>query len=552
MKKIVIVVLLLAVVAAGYFSLPAYRHWKQRRFLAKAQEYYAKADLRNAALSAREALALNSADIGACRIMAHITEGMRLPIAADWWQKVVNLQPGPASNRLDLARAALMLGDYPRAGRVLQSISPTNQESATFHQLAAMVAVADNNLPAADWHFAQAARLDPRNKAVQFDEAVLHLQTKNPESVDRAEKAMLGLTSDPQFRRDALRHLALASVRNRNFVAAEEFARQLQSETNATFDDDILQLSVLQEASSADFAGRLAALKAAAAGQPEHIYTLTAWLGSHGLAGEASQWLATLPDTLQTNSAVRMARADTLMALNDWVGLANYLQDQSWGEYEFIRLAQLARANHEQKMQIVAEDNWQAAIHATGDRLKPLVTLSRLAAAWQWDSQREELLWRIVKHYPGERWALQSLNQLYLAGGDTRGLQKIYATLVDNNPADLIAKNNLATVDLLLNLQISEAAQMAREAYLKYPKNSAFATTYAYALHVQGSTADGLKILESLAPPQLEQPGVAVYYASLLAASGQTNKAAKYLDLAATGKLLPEETSLLRAARGTP
>jgi len=548
MKKIVLLVVLLAVIAAGYFGLPAYREWKHRRFIAQAREYLAKSDLRNAALSARQALVIDPSDIEACRIMARVTESIHMPAAVEWWQKIVNLD-NSVSNRIELARCTLMFGNYTRAGQILQNIDPTNQDNALFQQLIAMVDVGEDNIGAADWHFARAAKLAPGNKSIQFDEAVLHLQARNPEYVSQARLALEDLTTDPQFRKDALRHLALAAVRNRNFTAAEEFSRQLESGTNATFEDGILQLSVSRAAHSPDFDSQLASLKTQAAAKPEQIYTLAAWLGAHDLAADASQWLGRLPDTMQTNTTVCMARADTLMALGDWPGLVNFLQDQNWGDYEFVRLAELARANREQRLDIVSEANWQDAVQAANGSLAPLVTLSRLAAAWHWSNQREDILWDIVQHYPGERWALQSLNQMYMADADTRGLQKVFSTLVDFDSNDLVAKNNLASLDLLLNLDTGDAAQMAREAYLKHPKISAFAATYAYSQYVQGDTAAGLKTLETLTPQQLAQPGVAVYYGVLLAAAGETNKAAKYLDIADTGNLLPEEKDLVKAAR---
>jgi hypothetical protein len=90
---------------------------------------------------------------------------------------------------------------------------------------------------------------------------------------------------------------------------------------------------------------------------------------------------------------------------------------------------------------------------------------------------------------------------------------------------------------------------MAREVYLQHPKVSAFAATYAYSQYVQGDTAGGIKTLEALTPRQLEQPGVAVYYGVLLASAGETNKAVKYLDIADTGNLLPEEKDLAKTAR---
>ena len=127
--------------------------------------------------------------------------------------------------------------------------------------------------------------------------------------------------------------------------------------------------------------------------------------------------------------------------------------------------------------------------------------------------------------------------------------KEVFSTLVDFDPGDLTAKNNLASLDLLLNLDTSDAAQMAHEVYLKHPNVSAFAATYAYSQYVQGDAVAGIKTMETLTPKQLQQPGVAVYYGVILAAAGETNKAAKYLDIANTGNLLPEEKDL---AKGCP
>ena len=201
---------------------------------------------------------------------------------------------------------------------------------------------------------------------------------------------------------------------------------------------------------------------------------------------------------------------------------------------------------------MVFQANWQNAVRAAGDHLKALSLLTRLATAWGLDKEREDLLWTIVQRYPGERWALKALNQFYTTNGDTRGLQKVFTTLVGYDDTDPVAQNNLASVLLLLNAQPGRAYELAHTAYLGHTNVAAFATTYAYSLHVQGHTAEGLKILKALPAAQLETPSIAIYYGVLLAAAGETNQARKYLDLAAAAPLLPEEKELIRAARATP
>jgi hypothetical protein len=290
-------------------------------------------------------------------------------------------------------------------------------------------------------------------------------------------------------------------------------------------------------------------MKAEAAKTPEKVPTLSSWLAAHELLTDAIAWLTNLDEKAQAQLPVRMAIADAYSDHGDWQKLETLLREQNWGEVDFIRLAQLTRAAREQKQDIAKQVNWQAAVRAAGGQIKPLTLLARLATSWKMEAEREDLLWVIARRFPAERWALQTLSDLYMAEGNTRGLQKVYATIVDANPDDLPAQNNLASVSLLLNSQVSQAFEFARAAHTKYPRNSAFASTYAYALHRQNRTAEGLKVLETLSPQQLEIPSIACYYGVILAASGEPAKAKKYLDLAAAANLLPEENDLVKSAR---
>jgi predicted Zn-dependent protease len=111
----------------------------------------------------------------------------------------------------------------------------------------------------------------------------------------------------------------------------------------------------------------------------------------------------------------------------------------------------------------------------------------------------------------------------------------------------MIAKNNLAAVSLLLNNQMSQAHQMAREVYQANPTNEVFASTYAWSLHVQGKSAEALQTMEKLAPRHLENPSIALYYGALLATNRQPEKAKLFLDIAARAQLLPEEKALLQS-----
>jgi predicted Zn-dependent protease len=190
-------------------------------------------------------------------------------------------------------------------------------------------------------------------------------------------------------------------------------------------------------------------------------------------------------------------------------------------------------------------------VNAASEKLKALQTLFELAATWDWQSEQEDLAWKIIHQFPSERQALTWLERIYTSTSDTSGLQKVYAAMMQYTSPDPVAKNNFAAVSLLLNRQVSEACDIARTNYAQHPDDGVIASTQAYALHVQGHTGEGLKILEKLPETELQKPAIAIYYGLLLASDGQTNKAEAYLARASkSAHLLPEEKSLIAKATG--
>lgn len=549
-KRGFILVGILAVVAVGFwFSRPIYRGWKERRSLKQATEFFAKQDYRNAALAARQALAANPSNLEASRLMASLSEMARSPEALNWRQRVVDLQPQDFTNRLQLAKTALLLGNYPRAAQALREVPATNQHTAVFHQMAAMVAIGLNNIALAERHLSEAARLDPENKLLQLNRAIIHLQAKDQALVNGALQTLQGLYDDPVYRKDALRHLALAASRNQDFAKAQAFTLELQADPEAPLDDRLLHLTMLKQGGSTNFSAYLAQLEGSLAKSPEQVNALTAWLLSNRMAEEAARWLESLPDEARSQRPVELALADVFSARKDWAGLQSLLQEAEWGNLDFMRLALLSRAARQERQEISAQASWRGAVKAASESAKSLTALASAAQAWGWEREHEELLWVLVQKFPGERWVLQSLNQMYVATGNSRGLHKLSSTLVAFDTNDLVAKNNLAALSLLLNLQTARAHELAREVYAQGPTNAVFTSTYAYSLHLQGRTDEGLKALQSLPASELEKPNIAAYYGVLLAAAGEADKARKYLDIAAKEKLLPEEKAMIEQAR---
>ncbi len=470
MKKLLIFLAMVLVLAGIMWSgRPLYRHWQGRRLIAQSQQFLATNDFRDAALTARLAIDLNPSDIEACRILGRICDSFRSPLALQWWRRVVDLEPHTLTNRLELAKSAMLNGNYLLAAQTLHDADKTNQNTVAYHEMAAMASVGLNDIAAADWHFKEAAKLDPENKLVQLDEAVIHLQARDQQVVAGALKTLERLYSDPTYHMDALRHLAMTAERNKDFARAEAFTDELQADPKATAGDRLMHLTVLKESGSTNFTSYLSELESRMASDPEQINALVSWLLTHDMVGEAARWANGLPDALRAKQPVKLTLTDIYSAQKDWPRLQAILQDDNWGDVDYMRLALLSRACREQRQDMAGQANWHAALNAAMDRAKPLSILVRMVGPWGWEREKEELLWILVQRFPGERWAMQSLNQLYLSTGNTRGLQKLYSTLVDYDAGDVIAKNNLASLLMLLNVQTGKAHEMAREAYKAAP-----------------------------------------------------------------------------------
>ncbi|MBN2505826.1 MAG: hypothetical protein JXQ71_03940 [Verrucomicrobia bacterium] len=558
-KVLVRVAAVLLVLACGLaVARPAYRAyktWGAKRSEAQATAFMAAGDYRKASLAARKALSMRPTRVEATRIMARLAELSGLPDAIKWRQRLVDLEPAAASNKLDLARTALMLQNPFVAQMSLQNIPEADRNTSEYHQVAAMLEMTKGRLAQAEHHLAEASRIDPDNPLLQLNLAVLHLQSEDAAVVDDAQAKLAALAKEPKTRRSALQHLIQFAVQKKDLARALQLSDELVADPQTTFEDRMLRLSILHEAKAATLEQSLETLRREAEERPERIHALANWMIRHERAGGALEWLLALPEERRQQQPVTMAISDCYIGLQDWAKLEEYLKGKDWEYQEFLRLAVLAGAAAKQNDAAQAKSLWQSAVAEATESLRALQTLVRMAQAWRWHQEREDLLWLIAERFPSEGRALQALEDWYAQRGNTRGLNRLYAHLVSSSLKEVseslkfvVAKNNLASTLLLLKQQLPRAHELARDVYQVKPDNAAFAATYAYSVHLQGNTAEGIQALETLKPEMLDVPAVAAYYGVLLAANGQADKARKYLELARKGKLLPEELALVEQA----
>jgi tetratricopeptide (TPR) repeat protein len=552
MKKAILAITAVAVVCLGlwFFARPAYKHHCETRAVEQARGYLAKGDYRNASLSARQALRINPLNLEACRIMADLAERSRSPYILDWRRRLVEAAP-TVENKLLLAASALraQAAPYPLAAETLEELKGSATNHAAYHAVSAELALRLKRTAEAANHFEQASRLEPTNELYQLNLAVLRLQPTNAPASSAARAALERLRASTNVGAVALRWLVGDGLGRNDLPAAEQFSRQLLADPHSVPDDRLQHLTILRQAQGSQFGPYLSTVQKGALTNALEMYGISAWMIGHGMAGEAFVWLTNCPAKVRAEQPVPLALVDCYLAKKDWSGLETYLEAQKWGDgLEFLRFAFLSRAAAEQTQKLAAEGRWRSALREAGDRLGPLNALLILATSWGRQQAREDLLWQITKKFPGQHWALRELEQSYLATGNTRGLNKLYSTMAGYAPKSFEAQNNLAATSLLLKLNLPRAHELAKEVFFEHPEEAIVTSTYAFSLHLQGRTKEGLTALEKLKPEALEASSVAAYYGLLLSDDGQTNKAAKYLGIAQKSALLPEEKALVAEA----
>lgn len=527
----------------------AFRRWKERRLARAATAHLEHGKVEEAVLAARHVLGSNPNNAEACRVMAELARLYSPSDAIAWRARVAALEPDNLRARLDWAGEAIARGETALANEVLLGVAPADRVSVEYHEIAAGLAIAARRFQLADLHLRAALKRDPKNSRLRLNLATLELGSTDRAIREQAKAALDVLRKDPSVRLPALRALLAAALQSNEPSRAISLGRELASEPGATFRDKLLHLGALFRARSPDAPSRLAELKAAATPSGADVGEMLAWMNANGMAAHALAWAFSLPSGITFTMPVPIVLAEAYSLVGNWNGLLQMISSTSWAEFEPLRLAIVARAFKETGNDIGAQFQWRAAVRLASSQIDMLNTLVRFAVSWGWQNEAEQILWELAERPTPPRGVLETLYRHYQARRDTKGLLRITRRIVQLDPADLVARNNLALFSLLLDEDPGEAFKSIRDLCADHPKNAAFVSTYALALLHRGRTDEGLKAMGALDPKALRVPGVAFYYGLLLADHGDKARAREFLDLGAVALLLPQEEALAAEAR---
>lgn len=498
---------------------------------------------------AGDVLRFDPANVAACRIMAETAEAAGKREAVSWREQILALEPGVVANKLALASAGLQFGQLDLARQTLGAMDAAARNSAQYHQISAVLAVAEKKETLAETEFAAAVEFDPENEQLALSLATLRLTSEDAATKAKALSELARLSEKPNLRLEALRALTSDGLATTSEISAEKWAAQLKSEKGATFGDLLLYLEAIQKTDAAPAAFR--DVEAAAARSPATVAALITWMNRHKLAQPALDWAFTLPKEILSVQPVPLAIAEADSVLENWSGLESWVDGKNWGEDEFLRLALVSHAVYhltaDDRASMELQAAWAAALKATRNRADRLSAIAQLAEGWGYPEEAASAWWLIANGNENARDALVALQRLYKTKQNSHGLLRVAKRALELNPADLVAANNCAHLGLLLNGDRT-AHRLAAKLHAENPTNAALSSTYAFALLTEGKTNAALRQMETLKEAQLRQPAIAPYYFVMLVEEGKMERAHLFLSAANRAQLLPEEQRLLTAA----
>ena len=534
----------------GFASVhKGWNRWHKARLLTEAKDRLDHNNLNEAEVRARQALAIDPKSLVAARILAETTEKQNRPETVVWRAQIARLDPGLESE-LNLASAALRFGQFDVARAALERVAPEDREKAAYHIVAGWLSRAQGNVAEEERHFAAAVAQEPTNDVYQFNLAVLQILSPDPEKNAAARNQLERLSKVPQFRTEALRALLDNALRQNQTDAANELAQALQMSPQVTFADYLLCLELYRKLNPKKFDALLDKVKPVAAREGHDLAQLLSWMNKNGLADAALKWSEKLPVDRTNRPPVAIAVAEALAQTKNWSRLKRWSRSGSWGDDDYLRLAYQAYAVRRSRRTAAESEAefdalWNSAAAAAAAQPEHKLALARLASTWNLTPEAEQLWLNVAKVPSARREALDALYTLYRETNDLPNLRLTAERLHEISPEEVGLAANAARFALLLDHNAAASRDLAKQAYEKAPNDPATAVTYAFALYGIGRTAEGIKILETLPPDQLNDPHAAVYAALLYDDENQLDAANNYIALARNGPIFPEEKQLL-------
>ncbi len=451
--------------------------------------------------------------------------------------ELVELEPGNDANFLGLAGVALRLRESGAAQRALADVSAAGRLTAPYLRVAAGLALSTGNQPALAKSLAALAQLEPDNLRTQFNAAAVQVFSRDPSQLVAARAKLEELARHGPLRiRATLQLLKLVPPSAGQTAYATLASRLLPDSLNA---------------GQPGFSELAQHMEAAPQPEPIDASELVYWLAAHGRAAEALRWIARLDADTRASDPVLVACALCAALVRDWPALSSALQAGAWGPTTkgVVELAFGARAQHDQVSFERALETWDDAVTLSAKSLESLRMLEKLASLWTWPAARENVLWQTARSFPHEQTVWRMLAIAAESAGDSGKLATVFTAWAAAWPDDRYVRSSR---EFLGVLREDTDPVLVREAIAALGRPDALpeeVAAAAWALSREGRAPEGLAALDKVAEQTAQRPRAALIYGVLLADAGRVAESKRFLALAPSERLLPEERALLTRAK---
>jgi hypothetical protein len=535
-------------------AVERYKRWKQDRALGQAREFIAKRDPASAKLALEVALNTAPGNLETIRVAAGMLEQAGSAQAMRLRRMVALANPNSVEDAAALVYCCLRFNDLNAAKDALAAFRPTFAEEPAALRAALAYAIATDNSPAIDFTYAKLRARFPDDDDLKASHALLHLrhpkaETRNTARRQLEELARTNATVAPRIQRE----LGTYSLLTRDEVGARKWFGLVAASPAATFADhlQIANLDLLIDKKPFDTV--FPPLAARAEKNEADATRLAQWLGVQNRAEEAKRWIATLPAQIRASAALKQIEATLAAQTKDWDRFIVLLRDDAWGPIskETLRLVEAAQAISAQDRPALRRETWDLALQSAGGHLGTLTVLQRVAATWQWDAEIERTLWAIVRGFPDQTWAHQTLFDYYSRAKNTGGMRDVMSALQQSDASVRRYRYDWALLTLLTNPSSGPTAakDTMGELYRDEPTNPAFATGHAFALALSRKGAEALAIVQKLPDDERVYPPRQPYLAYVYAVARDQTGVQRAEEIGKNVTLLPEETRLFERAR---
>ena len=519
--------MLVALVLGAYFAWPRlkarYQRWNAGQRVRQAEEWLGGKDFQRAVLTARAVLAVDPQNVSATRIIAKALEASGAPEAAQWRNRLDSLDPGNVENLLAWAADTIKAGDIAATERVLGMLPPGALETAACHEIQAQLATANRDTAAAEQHWAEAVRLDPKQDRYRLALATLRIRSRDAAFRDDALAALTELSEQSPRNLRAIRLLLDDALRLEDWKRADSLSKILAEAPAATFGDKLTRLATLRRIGTQEAPGYLDELRDGALSKPDELYTLLMWMNENQLAMLVSEWMRTLPPDVTGAPPVCVAVADAYARSSEWRGCATFWRIRSWADFDYLRRIFLSRALERLDEPELAAQEWKdglAAARSRQDSMQRIERVARIAVNWRWEQRAEQVMWTLAASPGCPRWVLDTLWAQSWNRSDTAQLQKLAGILAQADSKSAIVRNRYAFFTLLIRSEAGNPHREAEKLINENPGNAAIAVTRGLSLFQQGRAAEAVAVTGSLPSEELRKPKIALYHAIFLTAAG--------------------------------